>query len=63
MEMHAPWSLKAKYTPFLVTFTAFVSVLITTSLLALNLPSPAAIRPIDKKKKKNDNDKCITSIE
>lgn len=46
MEMQAPWSLKAKYTPFLVTFTAFVSVLITTSLLALNLPSPAAIRPV-----------------
>lgn len=46
MEMHAPWSLKAKYTPFLVTFTVLVSVLMTTSLLALNLPSPAAIRPV-----------------
>lgn len=46
MEIHAPWSLKAKYTPFLVTFTVLVSVLMTTSLLALNLPSPAAIRPV-----------------
>jgi hypothetical protein len=45
-EMQAPWSRKAKYTPFFVTGMDFTSVLMMTSLFVLNLPSPAAIRPI-----------------
>lgn len=44
-DMQAPWSRKAKYTPFLVTGILLTSVLMLTSLLALNRPSPAAIRP------------------
>lgn len=49
-EMQAPWSLKAKYTPFLVTGMLFTSVLMFTSELVLNLPSPAAIRPAKQRK-------------
>lgn len=44
-EIQAPWSLKAKYTPFLFTGIDLTSVLMMTSLLVLNLPSPAAILP------------------
>ena len=44
-DMQAPWSLKAKYTPFLVTGMLLISVFMLTSLLVLNRPSPAAIRP------------------
>lgn len=44
-EMQAPWSRKAKYTPFFVTGMDLTSVLMITSLFVLNLPSPAAIRP------------------
>lgn len=47
MEMQAPWSRNAKYTPFFVTGMDLTSVFITTPVLVLNLPSPAAMRPVD----------------
>jgi hypothetical protein len=45
-DMQAPWSRNAKYTPFFVTGMDLTSVFIITSVFVLNLPSPAAIRPI-----------------
>jgi|TergutCu122P5_1016488.scaffolds.fasta_scaffold1740144_2 hypothetical protein len=45
-DMQAPWSRNAKYTPFFVTGMDLTSVFMITSVFVLNLPSPAAIRPI-----------------
>ena len=46
MDMQAPWSLRAKYTPFLLTGMDLTSVLIMTSLLLVKRPSSAAILSI-----------------
>ena len=62
-EMQAPWSRKAKYTPFLFTGIDFTSVLMMTSLLVLKRPSPAAIRPANKTNVKTAQEKTSVSSE